>query len=102
MSLRYVKKAIAPEDEFLKYEELCVSPNDTVLRILQKADRREYEFRCRSIQQHILGGSPSVENLDISEKVVKEDLRWKKELTKSDLSIFNLIAGKLNRSLGYT
>lgn len=101
MSLQYVKRAIAPAEEYLKYEDLCMSPNDTVVRVLEKSHGNECKLKSHSVQQHILGGSPSVEDLEINEKVVKEDLRWKKELSKRDLSIFNMIAGRVNKSLGY-
>lgn len=47
---------------------------------------------------HTIPGNPMVFERPI--KIVKDE-RWKNEFTRHDLEVFDKIAGRLNREMGY-
>ncbi len=84
----------------VRYESLCVQTEGT-LKELSKfiGVNPDYELAgFRSVDHHIIGNGMRLDSTD----EIKLDERWRGSLTKSELGAFSLVAGKLNRQLGYT
>jgi hypothetical protein len=84
----------------VRYEQLCLDPAGTIGCICDFLGLEPYEpghdFRGRK-PQHVVGNGM---RLDTSSEI-RHDERWKTHLTQRDLSIFDKIAGGLNRNYGY-
>ena len=83
----------------VRYEDLCADPC-TVLRAVfgflgLPTDPIVLDFR--SVAQHVIGNGMRLD----SRSDICLDERWKTHLTEDDLRVFEQVAGKLNRSLGY-
>lgn len=82
------------------YEDLCRNPVTELQRICSwmgvEFQPLMLDFRTN---RHNLGGNPMRSRQQ--ETAIKLDERWRRELTKDDLAVFEKIGGELNRSLGY-
>jgi hypothetical protein len=83
----------------VSYEEGCQNPREALMRIclflgLGPA-RINLDFRSR--QQHVIGNGMRMD----SASEIRADERWRSVLSGDDLSVFNDVAGTLNRQLGY-
>lgn len=93
-------KAFAPHSQMLiRYEDLCHDPRGVMARVfgfigVEPADAAS-DFRA--LGHHILGNSMRLEN----RSEIRLDVRWRQELSATDLDIFDRIGGRLNRKLGY-
>lgn len=85
----------------VKYEQLCQRPADVLSEICEflelDYDPRMLNFRTND--HHRLGGNPMRHRKN--DKTISFDDRWRTELGDTELSVFNRIAGKTNRTLGY-
>jgi hypothetical protein len=85
------------QSDWVVYEEMCLAPTTTVERIVGNAGLPQASLDWSSLaSQHYIGGTPN-----FSMARIEIDQRWRGEMAASDLAIFDRIAGKLNRSLGY-
>lgn len=85
-----------------RYEDLCASPEsemDRILRFLGAGPARPGAV-LRKEEAHIIGGNPMRYRRD--ETTVAADERWRTELGKEDLGVFERIAGEMNRGFGYS
>jgi hypothetical protein len=94
--------ATLDQDQFLqvRYEDLCQDVGGTLARIfafldLENSDRHQ---RFKDVEHHVVGNGM---RLDSSSSVVLDD-RWKSVLDAKQLAEFDMVAGDLNRSLGYS
>lgn len=82
------------------YETLCVQTDAALRKLFEfigvNSDYKLASFR--SVDHHIIGNGM---RLDSTEEIRLDD-RWRGSLTASELEAFNLVAGELNRRLGYT
>lgn len=83
----------------VRYESLCAEPETTLTRIFEffGLDPMRVELDFRSVEHHILGNSMRLG----SSSDIRLDEKWRSQLTDADLNIFDRIAGKFNRRLGY-
>ncbi|WP_375177559.1 sulfotransferase [Marinobacter mobilis] len=85
----------------IKYEDLCSDPHSVMKKVFNFSSARDSEidldFRSGS---HSLGGNPMRKRLKEKEIILNE--KWKTGLSKSDLEIFDEVAGEMNEKLGYT
>jgi hypothetical protein len=84
---------------FVKYEELCRQPEETLRGICKfiGIDSRNIVLDFHARQQHILGNEMRLK----SGSDIRLDERWRKELSQEDLATFDEVAGDLNRKYGY-
>jgi hypothetical protein len=85
----------------IRYEDLCQSPEPTLQSI---CDFLEIPFEksmleLRKSESHSLGGNPM--RFRQEESKIRLDERWREQLTKKDLDIFDSVAGQMNRRFGY-
>ncbi len=84
----------------VKYEDFCTDTENQLNRIFEfigvEPSKAVKDFR--SVTQHVIGNGM---RLNQSSKI-ELDERWKDILTDKQLEIFERIAGKKNRSYGYT
>ena len=87
----------ARQSDLVVYEKMCLAPAATVNRIVANAGLPEASLdRSSPVRRHYIGGTPN-----FSMARIEIDQRWRGEMAPSDLAVFDRIAGKLNRSLGY-
>jgi hypothetical protein len=81
------------------YEDLCRDPQPVLRRIFEFAgvDPTRWVRDFRSVEYHILGNGMRLD----STSEIRLDERWKQVLTPYDLSVFDAIAGRINRRYGY-
>jgi hypothetical protein len=81
------------------YEALCTEPDRTLHQLFDfiGVDSVVGSRTFRSIEHHMIGNGMRLD----STPEIKLDERWREVLSPSDLEIFDPIAGKLNRQLGY-
>ena len=85
----------------IKYEDLCKQPSKVLEKICHfiGIGFQKKMTRLDKCGKHIIGGNPM--------KFKKEDDRiildesWKYSMTEKDLKIFEQIAGKINKKIGY-
>lgn len=89
------QRAVMP----LRYEDLCSDPLGSVNRITSWAGLNpdQAPLRSRAGAFHVLGNSM---RLGFSDSI-KIDERWKHELGRKDLGMFERLAGNWNRRRGY-
>lgn len=84
----------------VRYEELASSPESTIRDVCSflglKFEESMLHFRE---DRHNLGGNPM--RFRDTERTIRLDEAWRKELSESDLLTFDKIAGSLNERLGY-
>jgi hypothetical protein len=83
----------------LHYEELCVSPSETLAKICRflNLDPSETRPDFRSVIQHVVGNGMRHD----ATSEVRKDERWRTHLSHADLQVFEKISGNLNRTYGY-
>jgi hypothetical protein len=83
----------------VRYEDLCSAPESTLKNVLaflgMNPDRTALDFR--SVEHHVVGNGMRLD----SGQEIRVDERWKTALNSADLRTFSLVAGDLNRRLGY-
>jgi len=93
-----------PQDKRLvvRYEALCREPKATMERICAfiGIPFEEDMLRLRKQESHNIGGNPM--RFRTEETTIKLDEQWRDQLMPEDLDVFERVAGKLNRKLGYT
>jgi hypothetical protein len=84
----------------VRYETLCAEADATLRKLFEFSGVRvDYKLTgFRNINHHIIGNGMRLDTTD----EIKLDDRWREVLTTSELEVFNLRAGELNRGLGYT
>lgn len=84
----------------VRYETLCAESDATLRKLFEFIGvSPDYKFAgFRNISHHIIGNGMRLDSTD----EIRLDDRWRGSLTKGELEAFNLIAGELNRRLGYT
>lgn len=101
-TLPLLRRNVAEGDCFhLRYEDLATQPGD-ILRNLCQFLRIDYEPRMlefRDAGHHILNGNDM--RMSTVGKISLDD-RWRQQLSQEDLAVFERIAGRLNRQLGYS
>jgi hypothetical protein len=83
----------------VRYEELCSDPNavlGSVLRFLNVRPANLLE-NFRRAQQHVIGNGMRLDNA----REIRLDRRWPEMLEAGQLRTFEVMAGELNRKLGY-
>jgi hypothetical protein len=83
----------------LTYEDLCRQPADTLRGICEfiGIDRRNIVLDFRARQQHVLGNDMRLK----AGVAIHLDERWRTELSKEHLAVFDDVAGETNRTFGY-
>ena len=83
----------------IRYEQLCKDPKRTLHSVLSflGVDRNGASQDYRSVEHHIVGNYMRLKSND----EITLDEKWKARLTKHDLRVFDRIAGRINRQLGY-
>ncbi len=83
----------------ISYEQLCSEPKQTLSKLFNflglEPDKMNFDFR--SAEQHVIGNGMRLD----SSSEIKLDERWKSELTKQQLQIFEQFAGQKNNQYGY-
>jgi len=91
-----------PKSSWLKvqYENICRDTDNTLDKIYDfiGLDSSLKEKNFKSVEHHVLGNGM---RFDTSDEIILDE-RWKKELTKEELKEFELVAGDMNRRLGYS
>lgn len=83
----------------IRYEDICLRTEETLHRLfkfINVAADKEY-ISLRNSEHHVVGNGM---RLDTNEDIVLDE-RWKSALWPADLRIFDKIAGRMNRRLGY-
>jgi len=98
---RLVERHVGDRLLRLHYEDLARNPEATAREVCQfigvDFDPAMLEFRSRA--QHQLGGNPI--RFETSQDI-RLDERWRRELTPWEKALFNRIAGRMQRRLGYS
>jgi len=83
----------------VRYEDLCSDPEGTLKRLGSFLDLDPTQVRLdfRAVTQHVIGNGM---RMDSSSKI-RLDERWKSNLSKDDLRVFDAVVGNLNRHYGY-
>jgi hypothetical protein len=86
---------------FVHYEELCIQPEKVLERILQTANVpvTSLDLGSLPVARHDLAGSPRFRGT--SPSTVELDERWRVEMPKKVLRIFEKNVAPVNRKLGY-
>lgn len=86
----------------VRYESLCTDPASTMSEVFAflglSFDPSMLDLRKR--EAHNIGGNPM--RFRSEESRIRLDDRWRDQLSPSELEVFDGIAGRFNRSLGYT
>ncbi len=84
----------------VRYETLCSETYVTLKKLFNfigvNPDYKLVSFR--DITHHVIGNGMRLDSTD----EIRLDDRWRESLTRGELEAFNLVAGKMNRRLGYT
>lgn len=94
--LRYMDKSQWIE---VRYEELCKDTENTLSQLFEfldlNPDKCVRDFRA--VPNHIVGNGMRLDKAS----EISLDERWRANLSKCDLQIFDDVAGKMNRRYGY-
>jgi len=84
----------------VRYEDLCINPEGTIKRLVSFLDLDPDKVRLdfRAVTQHVIGNGMRMD----SSSEISLDERWKSNLSRDDLRVFDATAGDLNRRYGYT
>ncbi|MBZ5567602.1 MAG: sulfotransferase [Acidobacteriia bacterium] len=83
----------------VRYEDLCREPEpvlEKLFRFVGVAPVKALDS-FRLLEQHVIGNGMRLDSV----REVRLDERWKSSLSADDLAVFDRVAGKMNRSLGY-
>ena len=91
----------------LRYEDLCASPESECNKILefmglQPISTDDYLSNVDISALHFIGGSPTLRDNMNNNISIRLDEKWRSTLSDRDLTLFDQIAGPLNKSFGYT
>ena len=82
-----------------RYEDLCKDTANTLVRLFEflglDPSKRARDFRM--VEHHVVGNGM---RLDTTSEI-RLDERWRQELGEHDLTIFDNVAGQMNRQYGY-
>jgi hypothetical protein len=83
----------------IRYEDLCADPKASLNRIFEflQLDGTRHATNFRAASHHVLGNGM---RLDESSEI-KLDERWRSVLSLAQLGEFEVLAGAMNRRLGY-
>jgi hypothetical protein len=83
----------------VRYEDLCAGPEQVLRRVCEflEIDHRNLVLDFRSRQQHVLGNDMRLG----STSQIRLDDRWRTQLSREDVEVFERSAGRLNRKYGY-
>lgn len=83
----------------IRYEDYCREPDAALSRLHEflGVDPGRQPRRFRDVEQHVVGNGM---RLDATSEI-QLDERWKEHLTKSELQVFDRVAGRMNRHCGY-
>lgn len=82
----------------IRYEELCADPAGTLSRVFAFLGLPPHEVtRAAPGRLHVVGNGMRLDG-DVP---VRLDERWRERLTPAELSVFDEVAGDLNRKYGY-
>jgi len=93
-------KKIKPENKIrVRYEDLCTNPVSELTRLCDFLQVSYQETMLRMEGPfHMLGGNPgTMEN----NRVIQLDNEWERMFTQDQLTLFDKLAGPLNKELGY-
>ena len=79
------------------YEALCAEPDRTLSRVWQFMGLTPCPVQGDEQEYHVLGNSMRLKGA-IN---IRADEKWRSKLSEVDLQIFDAVAGRLNRQLGY-
>ncbi len=82
------------------YESIVSKPEMEITRICNflGITYRDEMLKFRNMPHHIVGGNPMRNNMD---DTIKNDQSWEKNLSILDILLFEIIAGNMNKKLGY-
>jgi hypothetical protein len=90
-----------PESQWIRirYEDLCARPEAVLRQVCEflEIDGRHPVLDFRSRQQHVLGNDMRLK----STSEIRLDERWRTQLSREDLDVFERSAGQMNRQYGY-
>jgi len=95
-----VLKLITPSQHTqISYEMLCHNPEETMEKLYRfiGVDPNKVDNNYRRVEHHVIGNGM---RLDATSEISLDE-RWGTTLSEHNLRIFDAVAGKLNRSLGY-
>ena len=86
----------------VKYEDLCQQPENTLTRVwdflqLPPLKMNWEDIDLRSSEHHILGNSMRTRQTIR----IRLDEKWREDVSRQELQLFNKLAGSINGSLGY-
>ncbi len=83
----------------IRYEDVCNHTEETLDRIFDflEVDKHRKVLDFRSVEHHMVGNGM---RLDRSSEILLDE-RWKQELDRQQLEIFEKVAGTMRRRLGY-
>jgi hypothetical protein len=81
----------------VRYEELCAEPERTLGPLWQFVGMPREIPEGAHKEFHVLG-----HDTRLNMGKARPNEKWRKELTAADLQVFEQVAGRLNRQLGYT
>ncbi|NQV02224.1 MAG: sulfotransferase [Bacteroidia bacterium] len=93
-------KGIKAGDKILvRYEELCRNPEGELIRVCDFL-QIPYQEKMLAMEGpfHMLGGNPGTCERS---KTIRLDTGWEQNFDQKQLTLFNEMAGSLNRELGY-
>jgi Sulfotransferase family len=83
----------------VRYEDLCLDTEGTLARLFAFAgvDPTRPRPALRQAEHHVIGNGMRLD----SSSVVRLDERWREVLVACELAVFDTVAGRVNRRLGY-
>ena len=85
----------------VRYEELCAEPERTLERLWRfigvAPSQANGALNSAAAELHVLGHASRLKGA----AAVRLNERWRNELSPADLNLFDGVAGRLNRELGY-
>lgn len=83
----------------VRYEDLCSFPRETLRRLAAflRVDPERVTLAFREAEQHVLGNGMRLD----STSEIRFDERWRSVLARTELDVFDFVAGEANQRLGY-
>lgn len=101
-NLQLAMRSIPKEHvELVRYEDLCRDPTATLARIAAFVGAQSplHPQPLEKDKYHNIGGNPMRFRRD--EVEIRLDEKWKQEMDSEQLALFDRVAGRMNRQLGY-
>ncbi len=87
---------------FIRYEDFTSNYQSEINKLFEFIGLSKLDFTEVSDRDcHFIGGSSTLRDRKMTIENIISDDSWKKNLSEKELSIFNKIAGKLNKKYGY-